>query len=238
MNQTPDTNTIDLIMKLRNKGQETDNAAERELFLGKASRLAAKHSVTEAMMDAAKPADRELPGKSIIPVPSTYSKEHCGLVCSIAKGLGARAIMHRDPYRSRGYGSVTVIGFQADRDATAALYNVLQHTLASEFKKSGSKSYKLNLAMSFNLTVYRRLVSEMHEAKAQKASESHTDAPGATGVSMVMADRTEKVKNEFRTQFPNTQKVGTKTSNNFSGSSRGRSVGNSANLNTRGTIAS
>jgi hypothetical protein len=241
-----ETNSIpsdDMIRKVRamvDKANSTDNMHEQDAFMKNAARIAAKHHVTTAMISDAAPLDREVPVKVEIKVPSKYSKEHASFVCVLARGIGARGIMHPSGEGKRGYRSATVVGFKAQLESVQMLYLALAPTLVKVFRSPGSQNYKVNLSIAFMRTIEDRLVSELAKAVEEHDSDAVQEDTGRSqatvGAGMVLADRSLKVQKGFVEFFPKSSSVTSKRRYDTQASSKGKAMGRSADLNTRSRL--
>lgn len=220
------------IERLFAKASNTTNMHERDAFVAKAESLAAQYSITAAMLAAAAPAERSKPIQDEMSLPETYSQQFGTLANCLARAFDVDAIMFRKTTGQRGYGTIKFVGFPEDVEAVKMLFTHLAPIMLSEIRKPGSKSLKINLMLAFARRVEMRLIAERNDARKRYEEET------GKGTALVLVDRKDQVKQEFRTIFPSISKIKSKVSYNSTGQRRGGELGSNVDLNTRQRLSS
>jgi hypothetical protein len=236
---------VEKVRKILDKAASTTNENERDTFLSHAARLAAKHSITDAMLAMAKGSEREAPISKKLPVPEKYSKMYGFLYSALARSYGASSIMHPKPgHNKKGYEAATVVAFQSDLEMIELLFLGLAPSLAKAFNRKGSQSYKMNLAMSFISGVETRIKDERRKAVQENDAEMATEDAGSSseaseapkppvGTAMVLQDRSEVVNDSYREMFPRIKNLSTSIRYDYNARRAGTNMARNADLNTR-----
>ena len=218
------------------KAEETNFPDEATTYLEKAAALVAKWELDEAMVWADTPdAQRSAPTSRTIDVLAPYAARKSVLLGVIAEANGCRAI--RLNTASDGH-RVAVVGFAHDIEVTELLFSSLlvqmtRAMLVDESRQrsaSATASWRRSFIVAFSNRVGQRL-----QAARRRAGVDHDQASpaGESTAAIVLADRSHRVDEETRRQFPRLRSSYVTSGGSASGARAGVRAGNQAELGGR-----
>jgi hypothetical protein len=235
-----DDRRLATIRSLLAKAEATEFPEEAEAFFNKASELIARYAIDEAMIWATGTIRREQPDELRLVVHAPYLAQKAVLVSAVAQAHGCRAI--RFGPRSAPDGEiVAVIGFPTDLRWVATLVTSLLVQLTSAMlarcprglSSAQSASWRRSFIIGFADEVAARLQVD-REMAARDADAACADQrrgnQGEHSVSLVLLERSEEVRNEFRRRFPHTRTARASVGTSRAGHTAGREAGRDAAL--------
>lgn len=197
------------------KAESTTFEAEAETFTEGAQKLMAKHSIDVAMLEAhdGRP---HAPASRRIGIDRPYENAKALLLTVVAEANRCR------PVWSQEFGFMTVLGFEADLEATETLFTSLLVQSTQALQREGSRrdgiggsrtrAFRSSFLTSYASRIGERLL-EVTDAETQAAAETQATAgerseqvegttkPGE--LVRVLADRSEAVDAAKAEMFPN-----------------------------------
>lgn len=240
-----DDRRLATIRGLLAKAEATEFPEEAEAFFNKASELIARYAVDEALLWSYGPAAREEPSELRMVLHPPYLAQKAVLVSRVATAHGCRAIRF-GAGSARDGEVVAVVGFPSDLRWVDTLVTSLMVQLTSAMlaraprglTASQSAGWRRSFIIGFSEEVGNRLQAD-REVAARDADAF--DDGGRRGdrnghsVSLVLVERSEEVRDEFRKRFPHTQTTRASTGGSRAGHHAGRAAGRDAAI-TRESI--
>ena len=235
-----DDRRLATIRGLLAKAEATEFPEEAEAFFNKASELIARFAVDEALLWATAPSTREQPSEMRLVVHAPYVGQKAVLVGAVSRAHGCRAIRFGSG-SARGGEIIAVVGFPTDLRwvetlVTSLLVQLTAAMLARSPKglsSSQSAGWRRSFIIGFAEEVGARLQAD-REVAARDADAAHADSrrgnQGEHSVSLVLVERSEEVRDEFRKRFPYTQSTRASTGGSRAGHHAGRAAGRDASL--------
>ncbi|MFM9613470.1 DUF2786 domain-containing protein [Streptomyces niveiscabiei] len=186
--------TLTRIRALLAKAEATTYPQEAEALTAKAQELMARHSVDEALVDAAAPAP-DAPGACRIGVEPPYEQAKAILLDAVAEANHCRSVWNE------GFCFSTVIGFEADLEAVELLYTSLlvqaqtAMTRAEAAQRASGRKRTKTFRQSF-------LAAYAHRMGTRLAEATRTQIP--TDLLPVLATRDVAVVDATDALFPHT----------------------------------
>ncbi|MGJ5898026.1 DUF2786 domain-containing protein [Streptomyces niveiscabiei] len=186
--------TLTRIRALLAKAEATTYPQEAEALTAKAQELMARHSVDEALVDAAAPAP-DAPGACRIGVEPPYEQAKAILLDAVAEANHCRSVWNE------GFCFSTVVGFEADLEAVELLYTSLlvqaqtAMTRAEAAQRASGRKRTKTFRQSF-------LAAYAHRMGTRLAEATRTQIP--TGLLPVLATRDVAVVDATDALFPHT----------------------------------
>ncbi len=216
------------------KAESTTFEAEAETFTEGAQKLMAKHSIDVAMLEA-HDGRAHAPASRRIGVDRPYENAKALLLTVVAEANRCR------PVWSQELGFMTVLGFEADLEATETLFTSLlvQSTQALQregsrrdgFGGSRTRAFRSSFLTSYASRIGERL-SEVTDAETQAAADEQGDSqagPEKTGeLVRVLADRSEAVDAATAEMFPHVRSRRASVPRDHEGWMSGRSAADRA----------
>lgn len=206
---TPDA-IITRVRKLITLAEGT-SAAEAEQAWERAYRLMAQHNISEAEIEQKTP-QRAEPVRTDVPVQGPYPLPKMKLLGSLMVTLGGRAVCTTTRTRINGKTamiySVALFGFPNDIALVQLLFSRLLLQMHADLAATPvpphetPRSFKGGFIASWGHTVAARF-QHMHGDEVHKAEGS-----SVTGVSLVLAERTDRVQRLADADFPDAGKAG------------------------------
>ena len=217
------------IRGLFDKAAATENDHERETFIAHANRLAAKHSVTEAMLAEAKPAESREAVQFSIDLPERYNKLYGYLAYYVAQGFEAQSILDRGR-RRRGYATINIVAMPEQVELIKTVYSCVATEMTRGLDGPGSVNYKNNYGIAFGNRIKSRIADEL--VKAREEYEAEHDVSTA----LVTQSAAEKARAKYRELHPRTRTVRSQSGYNPRGASKGVSHADDIDLGARGRL--
>ncbi|HEY8987062.1 MAG TPA: DUF2786 domain-containing protein [Streptomyces sp.] len=155
--------TLTRIRALLAKAEATTYPEEAEALTAKAQELMARHSVDEALLDAAAPAP-DAPGACRIGVEPPYEQAKAVLLDAVADANHCKAVWNE------AFCFSTVVGFEADLEAVELLYTSLlvqaqtAMTRAEAAQRAGGRKRTKTFRQSFLAAYAHRMGTRLTEA--------------------------------------------------------------------------
>ncbi|WP_432155983.1 DUF2786 domain-containing protein [Streptomyces sp. bgisy153] len=168
-----DTRMLTRIRGLLAKAEATGFPEEAEALTAKAQELMARHSVDEALLDAAAPA-ADVPGACRIGVEPPYEQAKAVLLDAVAAANHCRAVWNEP------FGFSTVVGFEADLEVVELLHTSLlvqaqtALTKAEAAQRAGGRKRTKTFRQAFLAAYAHRVGTRL--ASATSAARSHVGA--------------------------------------------------------------
>lgn len=239
-----DDRRLATIRSLLAKAEATEFPEEAEAFFNKASELIARYAVDEALLWSFGSGAREQPSELRMVLHPPYLAQKAVLVARVSTAHGCRAI--RFGGGSAGDGEVVaVVGFPSDLRWVDTLVTSLMVQLTSAMladapkglTSSQSAGWRRSFIVGFAEEVAARLRTDREVAARDADHHMATgrDSTGEHSVSLVLVERSEQVRDDFRRRFPHTQTTRASTGGSRAGHHAGRAAGREASLG-RNTI--
>lgn len=220
------------------KAESTTFPEEAEAFTAKAQELISRHSIDQAMLDAAAAAaDSGSPGGASrpvgfrIPVDNPYASPKSLLLAQVAAANNCRSVWDRRE------GHSTVFGFHTDLESVELLYTSLLVQGTAAMVAAGpqvdwrGRSRTRSFRHSFLVAYAFRIGERLREARSAGRAAA-TEVYGEAALVPVLAGRTEAVAAALRAVFPTTTPHLAQVSN-AAGLRAGRAAADLAWLSTR-----
>jgi hypothetical protein len=228
---------LEVVRKLLAKANRAATAQEAASYTDKAMRLCARHGIDAALLAATDPA-RDEPGVQRVAVHDPYSAGKARLLAWTATALRCRAVLHQT--RGGRVEAVTVFGFAADRERVELLYTSLLLQACTELAaqrppRPGESlaAYRRSWLHGFAVQVHRRLVDAEQAAAADIGATPAGDGAGRLAeLSVVLADRADRVERGFVAAFPSLDRARARSLSG-SGFGAGAAAGDRADLGHR-----
>jgi hypothetical protein len=201
-----DQRMLQRIRALLAKAESTEFPEEAEALSTRAQELMARHSIDQALLDAASGA-RESPNSRRIPVENPYEMPKATLLHVVAEANRCRAIWHKDRRAS------TVFGFPADLEAVEMMFTSLlvqatgamlrSGTHQDEYGRSRTKSFRQSFLSAYATRIGERL-NEATRAAVEEASP---------GTGLVLATREAAVHKAVAEVFPRIRRFANSVTN-------------------------
>jgi hypothetical protein len=219
-----DQRMLQRIRALLAKAESTEFPEEAEALSTRAQALMARHSIDEALLDAAS-GTRASPHSRRVPVESPYEMPKATLLHVVAEANRCRAIW------DKSLGASTVFGFPADLEAVEMMFTSLlvqatgamlrSGTHQDEYGRSRTKSFR----QSFLSAYAGRIGERLREATRAAVAEA---SPG-TGLLPVLATREVAVQKAVAEAFPRIRQFANSVTNH-DGARAGRAAADLAAL--------
>jgi hypothetical protein len=213
---------LEVVRKLLAKAERAATPEEAESYTGMAMQLCARHGIDAALLESRQRADghppggpaADSPGAQRIAVHAPYSAAKARLLSWTAHALRCRTVLHQA--RGGRVDAVTVVGFAADRARVELLYTSLLLQAGTQLVRARPSvrgesvaAYRRSWLHGFAQRVHQRLI-EAEQAAADEAGArppGGAGSPPATGVTVVLADRGDRVDRAFAEMFPGLQRA-------------------------------
>lgn len=231
-----DDRRLATIRGLLAKAEATEFPEEAEAFFDKASELIARYAVDEALLWATDTTARESPTELRLVVHAPYLGQKAVLVGRVAAAHGCRAIRFGSGSARDGE-VMAIVGFPSDLrwvetlvtsllvQLTAAMLAACPQGLGSARSAGWRRSFIIGFAdeVGSRLQVDREVAAR--DADVRSAARRERDS-----VALVLVERSEVVRDEFRRRFPSVQTSRTSSGSSRAGHVAGRSAGRDAAL--------
>lgn len=182
-------------------------AGESDACMAKAMQLMADYGIQRAMLAAAGRVDDPIDGTRFR-INNPYSREKCGLLCTIAYALGCKVIEHH--CTGRAIDSATVIGAASTRERIEVLYTSLllqvTHGMLREprsWTASETRRIRVSYFVGFSAAVRTRLrEAEARATREYDAARSAHPGINGPGTALVLADRAALIDQRTAELFP------------------------------------
>jgi hypothetical protein len=250
---TPDDRRLAVVRGLLAKAEATEFPDEAEAFFAKASELIARYAIDEAVLWAADGSGRAEPEELRLVVHAPYLAQKAVLVHAVARAHGCQAVR---VLSGPGVKTevISVVGFPTDLRWVDTLVTSLLVQLTSAMlaecptglSASASAGWRRSFIMGFADEVETRLLADREQAVAD-ADAHGADGPdrsdrsggqagaGTPSVALVMVERDQEVRDEFRRRFPRVRSSWASRGSSAAGHRAGRAAGRDAAL-TRDSV--
>ncbi|CAN5520195.1 hypothetical protein BH10ACT1_BH10ACT1_06750 [soil metagenome] len=212
------------------KAASTEFPDEAEALVTKAQELMARHAIDDAMLAAS---GRQASGtvtSELVMVGAPYATAKAALLGAVARANQCQCVMS-----PAGGGSqrCVVLGFESDLASVRTLFaslsvHAVRAMLATEVPAHDTpRRFRRAFILAFSFRIGARL--EEAAASARVAAE----ADGATGVGLVLADRSAAVADAMRAAYPRLRTTRFTTSSS-AGIASGRAAADRAGLGQQG----
>lgn len=238
---TEDDRRLSTIRALLAKAEATEYPDEAEAFFAKASELISRWAIDEAMLWAGSDASgREQPEELQLMMHAPYLPQKAVLVGAVATAHGCRAVRIVSP-SGVGKEVISIVGFPTelrwvDTLATSLMVQLTSAMLSrcpSGLTPSASASWRRSFIIGFAEEVGTRLQADREvAARAADAADSEYRRGDHSGhsVSLVLVERSEEIRDEFRKRFPHTRSTSASTGGSRAGHHAGQAAGRDAAL--------
>ena len=238
--EASDDRRLATIRGLLAKAEATEFPEEAEAFFNKASELIARYAIDEARLWATATTGREQPDELRLVIHAPYVAQKSVLVARVASAHGCRAIRFGSG-SARGGEIVAVVGFPTDLRWVETLVTSLLVQLTSAMlagcprglSSAQSAGWRRSFIIGFAEEVGSRLQAD-REVAAREAdahdARGRRDEHSGHSVSLVLVERSEEVRDDFRKRFPYTQTTRASTGGSRAGHHAGRAAGRDAAL--------
>ena len=201
------------IRALLAKAESTEFPEEADAFTAMAQQLMARHSISEALLDADTQAEHE-PAARRIGIDNPYEAPKALLLDAVTEANRCRSVW------SRSFGFSTVVGYEPDLDAVEMLYTSLLVQATSAMNLAGSRrdhhgrsrtrTFRQSFLVAYASRIRHRLAEATESAVADAAAGIGPDDPVADGTEArsdprllpVLAARGDAVKDATERMFP------------------------------------
>lgn len=217
------------VRHLLNKAEATEFPHEAETFVAKAQELMTRYAIAEAELESSRQ-DTARPIHIKIETNAPYTLQKATLIGSIAKANRCRVVV--DHKHARGSRNIHVFGFDHDVTNVEMLYHslllqcVAAMMRAQEPARVGLKTFRVNFMSGFAGAIYDRL----------RTSTRNVEKDMSGGAAIVLRDRSLRVDDAVKQEFPRLTKGYTTTSSRH-GMSDGRTAGMKATM-SKGSLPS
>ena len=219
---------LNRVRALLAQAESTNFEAEAETFTAKAQELMTRHAIDMAMVEAGTQRS-ERPGAIRIPIDEPYINAKWTLLNVVAKNSRCRAVFQKY------YAMASVIGFEADLDATETLFTSLlvQAQIALQSAASSAPPGTAVRSRSFRSSFLLAYAYRVGERLAEINAHVVADAEAETGRSIlpVLAARSSIVDATVGQIFPNLSSMRSRAGVDPAGWASGRMAADRAKLN-------
>ncbi len=216
------------------KAEETNFPDEATTYLSKAAALVAKWELDEAMVWADTPEpERSAPVTRNVDVTAPYANRKTVLLGVVAQANGCRVI--RMGTSSEGH-RVALIGFTHDVEVTELLFSSLLIQMTRAMLTDGSPQRTATATAQWRrsfIVAFSNRVDERLQAARRTAGAEHdlVAEPSQRSAALVLLDRSQRVDEETRRQFPRLRSSYVSSGSSASGARAGTRAGDRAELN-------
>jgi Protein of unknown function (DUF2786) len=219
-----DGRLLERVRALLAKAESTDFPAEAEAYAGKAQELIARHSLEEAIADAATP--EVVPYARRVGVDHPYEDEKAHLLDAVARANRCETVW------SPELGFTTVFGFDADIDAVELLYTSLlvqANRAMARDEPAGGKAGRARLK-TFRRSFLIAYAVRIGERLTAATAAALTEVGAIADLLPVLASREAQVRATVQRTFPNTVRVRGSRVDSAEGWESGRAAADQAAL--------
>jgi hypothetical protein len=222
---------LETIRALLAKAEATTFPEEAEAFSRKAEALMARYAIDEAML-AEHRGDGASPTEVTILVHRPYTAQKALLVCEVARCFGCMGVRHVAPGSQAE--EVHVVGFSSDLEMVETLVTSLLVQLSGSMLRgqpatgsaSASAAWRRSFIGGFIETVSGRLEVQRAEVVVDVTGSSQS----GTSVSLVLADREDRVEQDVRRRYPRLRTSRISSGSSHHGRRAGQDAGRVADL--------
>ncbi|QXC59881.1 DUF2786 domain-containing protein [Aquihabitans sp. G128] len=231
MTTPPTTETwLNRVDALLAKAESTEFPDEAEALMAKAQELMARHAIDDAMLAAAGRRTGDEITSELVVVTAPYATAKAALLGAVARANHCQCIMS-----SAGGGSqrCVVLGYSSDLASVRTLFASLSVHAVRAMLATPVPAHDTprRFRRSFLLAFSFRIGTRLEEAAA--AARASAEADGATGVGLVLADRSAAVVDAVKQAYPNLR-TARFTSSSSAGIASGRAAADRAGLGQQG----
>jgi hypothetical protein len=245
-----DDRRLATVRSLLAKAEATEFPEEAEAFFAKASELIARYAIDEALLWSTQDS-RSTPEEARLVIHAPYLAQKAVLVHAVAAAHGCQAVrlLSGPGHRTE---TISVVGFPTDLRwvetlVTSLLVQLTSAMLArcpSGLSPSGSAGWRRSFIMGFadevdaRLRADRRAAARTVDDAAGRGPTGHGETAAdraAASVEVVLAERSEEVRAEFRRRFPHVRSSWASRGSSAAGHRAGRQAGREASLD-RGAV--
>jgi hypothetical protein len=220
---------LNRVRALLAQAESTNFEAEAETFTAKAQELMTRHAIDMAMV-AAGTQRSERPGTIRIPIDEPYINAKWILLSIVASSSRCRAVFQKH------FALSTVIGFDADLDATETLFTSLlvqaqiAMQAASTAAPPGTSARTRTFRSSFLMAYAYRVGERLEEINAHVVAEAEAEI--GRSILPVLAARSSIVDETVKEIFPRLGKMRSRAGLDPEGWASGRMAADRAKLNS------
>ncbi|MEO3938513.1 DUF2786 domain-containing protein [Dermatophilaceae bacterium Soc4.6] len=205
-----DGRLLDRVRALLAKAENTPYEAEADTFTAAAQKLMARHSIDRAMLAATSIGGASAPSARRVGIERPYEAPKVLLLDVVASANRCRTVW------SKGFGFVTVVGFDDDIDATETIFTSLlvqsTHAMsghgsrATRAGQSRTTAFRKSFLTAFAHRIGQRLAEVTQEETSAATREEAQASRGSAGPSralvQVLAERDSEVDARVESLFP------------------------------------
>ena len=224
------------IQALLAKAESTSFPEEAEACIAKAQELMARHSIDQAVLEAARGSASV--ADVMVTIPAPYASAKASLLGAVASANRCRAVVGRG---LNGTQYCTLVGYEADLDVVQTLFaslsiQAVRFMLAEAVPPhDGVRAFRHAFLLAYAQRIGQRLreAERAAQLEAERAAYPAGDTSGASSVGVVLADRSRQVDAALDRLFPRLT-TRTTTASSGAGYERGRKAADRASLGRRG----
>lgn len=229
---TPSTTEtwLNRVEALLAKAGSTEFPDEAEALMAKAQELMARHSIDDAMLAAAGRQAGDTVTSELVVISAPYATAKAALLGAVARANHCQCVMSA---AGDGAQRCVVLGYASDLASVRTLFaslsvHAVRAMLATEVPAHDTpRRFRRAFLLAFSFRIGARL--EEAAASARAAAE----ADGATGVGLVLADRSAAVADAVRAAYPRLRTTRF-TASSSAGITSGRAAADRAGLGQQG----
>jgi len=220
-------NRVDALLA---KAGSTEFPEEAEALVAKAQELMARHAIDDAMLAAAGRQAGESVTSELIEIVAPYATAKAALLGAVARANHCQCVMAA---AGEGNQRCVVLGFESDLASVRTLFaslsvHAVRAMLATPVPpRDTPRRFRRAFLLAFSYRIGARL--EAAAASARTAAE----ADGATGVGLVLADRSAAVVDAVKAAYPRLR-TARFTASSSAGLASGRAAADRAGLGQHG----
>jgi hypothetical protein len=204
---------------------------EAEAFTDKAAQLIAKYGVDRALLAAQDPTTDPV-GDRVVEIYAPYARDKVGLLAGVCAALRCQSVRRDGWVAGRRMFSMHMFGFTSDLERAELLYTSLlvqaAYGLAAAQVPMGESAAAFRRSW---LAGFSRAVTDRLRHAERRAASAATVAAPATSMSLVLADRSDRVERRVAEVYPRLQTAGPRR---LAGSGRGAGLAAGRNADLGG----
>jgi hypothetical protein len=207
LNTEASSRLLDRVRKLLAKAEdESVTPPEAQALTAKAAELMAKYGIDRALLAAERP-ETDQPGSRLLDIDNPWARVKAHLLCGLGSALRCQSVL----LNARAGTRVHVFGFHSDLERLDVLYTSvliqMWHGLTGAQLPAWCRSpraWRRSWLLGFATAVISRVRAAEHSAACQ-ATDAGT--AGGSRTALVLADRTEVIRDQVARAYPLTRKA-------------------------------